>query len=467
VTRATGRPLVVVGDALLDRDLDGRAERLCPDAPVPVVDDVVERTRPGGAALAATLLALDGRDVLLVTALGRDAAGTELRALLERVGVDVADLGQRGATPEKRRLRAGGRPIARLDSGGRHAESIGPVPAPVADRIRAASGIVVADYGRGVADHPPVRQALASRPGAIPLVWDPHPRGASPVRDAALVTPNHAEARGLTADDGRDDGDDSIGAVAARAETLRRRWNARAVAVTRGERGALLATGVAHPLVVPAEPVLGGDVCGAGDRFATAALDALAEGAVPSEAVVHAVAAASSFVATGGAGGVGVEPRPAALSREPSTRDALAAVRARGGTVVATSGCFDLLHAGHVSALRAARALGDYLVVCLNSDASIRRLKGPDRPLVNERDRAALLRSLECVDGVVVFGEDRPVRVLEELRPDIFAKGGDYGSATLPETAVLARWGGQAVIVPYLEGRSTTRLVEEVRRARG
>jgi rfaE bifunctional protein nucleotidyltransferase chain/domain len=437
VTRATGRPLVVVGDALLDRDLDGRAERLCPDAPVPVVDDVVERTRPGGAALAATLLALDGRDVLLVTALGRDAAGTELRALLERVGVDVADLGQRGATPEKRRLRAGGRPIARLDSGGRHAESIGPVPAPVADRIRAASGIVVADYGRGVADHPPVRQALASRPGAIPLVWDPHPRGASPVRDAALVTPNHAEARGLTADDGRDDGDDSIGAVAARAETLRRRWNARAVAVTRGERGALLATGVAHPLVVPAE------------------------------AVVHAVAAASSFVATGGAGGVGVEPRPAALSREPSTRDALAAVRARGGTVVATSGCFDLLHAGHVSALRAARALGDYLVVCLNSDASIRRLKGPDRPLVNEHDRAALLRSLECVDGVVVFGEDRPVRVLEELRPDIFAKGGDYGSATLPETAVLARWGGQAVIVPYLEGRSTTRLVEEVRRARG
>jgi D-beta-D-heptose 7-phosphate kinase / D-beta-D-heptose 1-phosphate adenosyltransferase len=463
MTRARLGPLVVVGDALLDRDLDGRAERLCPDAPVPVVDDVVERSRPGGAALAATLLALDGRDVLLVTALGRDGAGRELRALLQRVGVEVADLGQRGATPEKRRLRAGGRPIARLDSGGRHAESIGHVPALVADRVRAASGILVADYGRGIADHPPVRDVLASRPGAVPLVWDPHPRGASPVPDAALVTPNHAEARGFA---GGDDADESIGAVAARAEVLRRRWNARAVAVTRGERGALLATGLAHPLVVPAEQVLGGDVCGAGDRFATAALDALAAGAVPSEAVVHAVAAASSFVATGGAGGVGLEPRPAPVPREPSTRDAIAAVRARGGTVVATSGCFDLLHAGHVSALRAARALGDYLVVCLNSDASIRRLKGSDRPLVNERDRAALLGSLECVDGVVVFGEDRPVRVLEELRPDIFVKGGDYGSATLPETAVLAQWGGQAVIVPYLEGRSTTRLVEEVRRAR-
>jgi rfaE bifunctional protein nucleotidyltransferase chain/domain len=154
------------------------------------------------------------------------------------------------------------------------------------------------------------------------------------------------------------------------------------------------------------------------------------------------------------------------VRQEPSARDAVAAVRARGGTVVATSGCFDLLHAGHVSALRAARALGDHLVVCLNSDASIRRLKGPGRPLVDERDRAALLRSLECVDGVVVFDEERPVRALEELRPDIFVKGGDYGSATLPETAVLARWGGQAVIVPYLEGRSTTRLVEEVRRAR-
>jgi rfaE bifunctional protein nucleotidyltransferase chain/domain len=169
-----------------------------------------------------------------------------------------------------------------------------------------------------------------------------------------------------------------------------------------------------------------------------------------------AVEAASAFVAAGGAAGGG------AAAPVPEDAVALAArVRRSGGTVVATGGCFDLLHAGHVRMLEQARALGDCLVVCLNSDASVGRLKGPDRPLVAERDRAAVLGALACVDGVVVFDEDEPTAVLRRLRPHVWAKGGDYAVAELPEAAALAAWGGQAVIVPYVAGRSTTGLIEK------
>ena len=131
--------------------------------------------------------------------------------------------------------------------------------------------------------------------------------------------------------------------------------------------------------------------------------------------------------------------------------------------MVATGGCFDLLHAGHARTLSAARALGDCLIVCLNSDDSVRRLKGPDRPLVAEQDRAAVLEALACVDAVAVFGEDDPRAILRELRPHVWAKGGDYAVAELPEAETLAEWGGLAVVVPYVAGRSTTRLIEVAR----
>ena len=131
------------------------------------------------------------------------------------------------------------------------------------------------------------------------------------------------------------------------------------------------------------------------------------------------------------------------------------------GAAVAAGGCFDLLHAGHVRMLEQARALGDCLIVCLNSDASVARLKGPDRPLVSQDDRAAVLAGLSCVDAVAIFDEDDPRAILRTLRPHVWAKGGDYALGDLPEREVLAQWGGQAVIVPYMAGRSTTRLIEE------
>jgi rfaE bifunctional protein nucleotidyltransferase chain/domain/rfaE bifunctional protein kinase chain/domain len=458
--------LVVVGDALLDRDLDGRAERLSPDAPVPVVSGLESTARAGGAGLAAVLAARDGYAVTLITALGRDGAGAELRALLEGEGVELVDLGLAGPTPEKVRVRARGTSIVRLDRGDEAGE-VGPATLDARIAVARAGAVLVSDYGRGVAREPRLRAAIEALEASVPVVWDPHPRGPEPTAGATLVTPNRGEAMLFA---GRRDASE-LGDIAAAARELAARWRAIYVAVTLGERGALIASGAdGPPLVVPAAVAAHGDPCGAGDRFAATAAGLLADGRLPSEAVAGAVAAASAFVAAGGAAAHGRATPAGPASHEhaadpvtSSAAELALRVRAQGGTVVATGGCFDLLHAGHVQTLERARALGDCLIVCLNSDASVRRLKGPDRPLVAEHDRAALLRALRCVDEVAVFDEPTPEAVLELLRPHVWCKGGDYAVGDLPEAELVASWGGQAVILPFLPGRSTTTLVELAR----
>lgn len=450
------KPLVIVGDALLDRDLVGPATRLAPDAPVPVIDDPVAEPRPGGAGLAALLARRDGRDVVLVTALGRDAAGRELRELLERAGVELIDLGLDGRTPEKVRVRSAGHSLLRLDYGGPPG-AVGPADRGVQRALVGAGAILVSDYGRGVA------QRVGPLPSRVPTVWDPHPRGGPPRAGVLLATPNAGEAAHFTGPS-TDPPDHGLAGWAARARRLRRDWQVGGVAVTLGARGALyLGDDSSPPLAVPAVEITTADPCGAGDRFAVAAAGRLADGALPSEAVVAAVDAASAFLASGGA--AAARPAPARAPAGPrDAEETIRRVRSAGGTVVATGGCFDLLHAGHVSLLEAARRLGDCLIVLVNSDASVRRIKGPSRPLVCQDDRTAVLAALECVDAVVVFDEDTPAAALDRIRPDIWAKGGDYALAELPETEVLARFGGQPVVLPYLPGRSTTALVEEAAR---
>jgi rfaE bifunctional protein nucleotidyltransferase chain/domain/rfaE bifunctional protein kinase chain/domain len=454
------RPLVVVGDALLDVDLVGTASRLTPDAPVPVVEDVERRERPGGAALAAVIAAATTRrEVVLVAPIDTDEGAERLRALLEG-RVRLVAIPASGGTAVKQRVRVGDHSVVRLDSGAPTA-TLGPLPAEAAEVLRRAGAVLVADYGRGTTSSPDVRAALADAGG--PVVWDPHPRGADPVPNARLVTPNGAEAARVAAAVGCTSDGDGLAAVGARAEALIGHWGVGAVAVTLGSRGALLSYGAGAPMVVPAVPVTGGDTCGAGDSFAAAAALALADGAVTGEAVAAAVAAASAFVARGGASAWDVAVEEPNVVADSSVEALLARVRAAGGTVVATGGCFDLLHPGHVATLRTARGLGDCLVVCINSDESVRRLKGPSRPLVTATDRARVLEALEFVDAVVVFDEDTPAEVLDRLRPDVWAKGGDYAGADLPEAAVLRRWGGQAVVLPYLDGHSTSALVERSR----
>jgi D-beta-D-heptose 7-phosphate kinase/D-beta-D-heptose 1-phosphate adenosyltransferase len=457
----TAAPLVVVGDSLLDRDVLGTSTRLCPDAPVPVLDVDAEHDRPGGAALAALLAASDGREVTLVTATVDDAAGHRLAELLDGrvrlVGVPAS-----GGTREKIRLRAQGQSLLRVDRGGPLTLLPGELPAAVRDALAGAAGVLVCDYAGGLLDSPELRELLEATARDLPVVWDPHLRGAKPVRLIALATPNRSEAAALA---GPVDGAPLTGLRAAEAHAARlvADWEARSVAVTLGDRGALLSYGDGSPLVVPAARATCVDACGAGDRFAATAAGLLADGELPSDAVAGAVAAATAFVAAGGAEAVAARDAQRDVVRLAPGETGLAAVervRGSGGTVVATGGCFDLLHAGHVETLRAARALGDCLVVCLNSDESVRRLKGPSRPLVPAADRARVLEALECVDAVVVFEEDTPTDVLRRLRPDVWAKGGDYTEASLPEAAVLRSWGGQTVLLPYLDGRSTTRMMQ-------
>ena len=454
-------PLVVLGDVLLDVDRIGSASRMSPEAPVPVLTDVVERARPGGAGLAALLAARSReRPVVLVAPLARDEAADRIRSLLDGA-VELRALPAAGSTPVKIRLFAGSHPVARIDSGAGCAP-IGPATAELEQLLERAGAILVADYGGGTTSQPAVRALLGSLSHRIPVVWDPHPRGAAPVPGVLLATPNVAELHCFDPDPITRAADAAeISALTAAARRLALHWRTRAMVVTRGARGALLLEGdAATPVVIPSAAVLTGDTCGAGDRFAATCALRLAAGDLPSEAVVAAVADAGAFVAAGGAAGIDVSGRWEPDERPYHDVDAVVErVRAAGGTIVATGGCFDLLHAGHVATLEAARRLGDCLVVCLNDDASVRRLKGAGRPLQNAADRARVLAGLEVVDAVVTFAEDTPEGALRRLRPHIWVKGGDYSGIELPEQRVLGEWGGVAVTVPYLAGRSTTALV--------
>lgn len=470
--------VVVVGDVVLDRDVEGRVDRLCPDAPAPVLDVTRVRESPGGAGLTA-LLAAEGARVTLVAPLADDDAGRRLTAQLARA-LEVLALPHEGGTRRKVRVRSAAHSLVRIDDGG--PGTPGPVPVDDVRRVLAEADVVlVSDYGAGVTHDDDLRALLAEAARARPVVWDPHPRGGAPVPGTTLVTPNLGEARGAL----RDDAGAGHAAPDELARRLRDVWQVRAVAVTASADGAFVASG-GEAQYVPARAVAGGDPCGAGDRFAASAALALAAGALPVEAVARGVADASAWVADGGAeayrrrtdegadeGGAQTPAAPGdAVDRragEPDldttpAGDDLAALAARlrtgGRSLVATGGCFDIVHAGHVATLQAARRLGDGLVVLMNSDASVRRLKGEGRPVVTAADRARVLEALDCVDAVVVFDEDDPRDALDRLRPDVWAKGGDYGGAELPEAATVRAHGGRVVLLPYLDGRSTTSIIQ-------
>lgn len=475
MTSSTTGPIVIVGDTMLDVDIDGNATRLSPEAPVPVVDAERVWHRPGGAGLAALLAARSHDDVVLVTALGDDHDGRTLAELLASAGVRVVALPMTGATVCKTRIKASGQSMLRLDHGD-GAVSTDPIPARLALQLAGvfadAKAMCVADYGRGITALPAIRDLLTAAAQRIPVVWDPHPRGAEPVRGCACVTPNDIEAEYFS---------EEIGIDAHSAQSLRRRWRSRAVSVTLGARGAVLASadGSVHipvPSVAGATAISAGvrsDTCGAGDRFSIAVTLALASGTELPKAVAVGVEAASRFVAAGGAGGVssmatlgargnssGATGSEAITGDVAEVRDRL---RRRGGTLVATGGCFDLLHTGHVRLLHQARQLGDALVVLLNSDASVRSLKGARRPVMAADDRARVLAALACVDAVVIFDELSPETVLERLRPDVWVKGGDYTEADLPEATIVRRHGGEVVLLPTVAGYSSSNLIAAAR----
>jgi rfaE bifunctional protein nucleotidyltransferase chain/domain/rfaE bifunctional protein kinase chain/domain len=458
------KPLVIIGDSMLDVDVEGSANRLSPEAPVPVVEAERIWHRPGGAGLAAVLAARVHPYVVLITATADDSTGRTLAGLFaaDHPGITVLPMALSGGTVSKIRIRAGGQSVVRIDHGDGYAADDA-LPDEVAAAVQQAGAICVADYGRRVAAHAGLRAVLEKTAQRTPVVWDPHPRGARPVPGCTLVTPNQAEAKHFSP---------GIGKVSQLADALREEWGAGAVCVTLGARGAMFADhrhSTQHIVTPETIGPVRSDACGAGDRFAVAAAAALAEGADALHAAADAVTAASQFVAAGGAaavssvlpmpGGIDLSTDAGAVTGMESVLALADRVRHRGGTLVAAGGCFDLLHTGHVRLLRRARDLGDALVVLINSDESVRQIKGDGRPVVPAEDRARVLAALGCVDGVAVFDETSPAAALERVRPDVWVKGGDYTGVELPEAEVVQRHGGEVVLLPTVPGYSSSKLI--------
>lgn len=475
---ARRRPRVVVlGDAVLDGWISGHSSRLSREAPVPVVDVTGRSVTPGGAANTAAGLAALGAQTALVSLVGDDGDGRRLCSRLTELGVDVsATLAVPGrATVTKIRVTADEQMVARFD----HTDREEPDDATVrrlGERLRAAvagcDAVLVCDYGLGVLSGAVLADLEALRPALPLLVVDAHDCRRHARLRPDLMTPNAAEAAHLLGTPLPDAGPGRIRAVlAARPELLRRSGAAR-VAVTLDRDGALVVGADGPTLRTRTTPVADANACGAGDTFAAALTLATAAGLPPHTAPALAQAAADVVVASPGPVVCGTADLTAYLAeRDDEDRAvvtaeeldaALAAHRAAGHRVVFTNGCFDVLHRAHVACLAEARRLGDVLVVAVNSDDSVRRLKGPGRPINPAADRAAVLAALASVDHVTVFDEDTPIELLRRLRPEVYVKGGDYTPEMLAETPVVRGYGGEVHIVGYVPDHSTTAVIERI-----
>ncbi|WP_457852423.1 D-glycero-beta-D-manno-heptose-7-phosphate kinase [Sabulicella rubraurantiaca] len=465
------RRVVVLGDVMLDRFLYGEARRLSPEAPVPVVRLGRRDSMAGGAGnVARNLEALGGEPALLALA-GNDAEGGELASLLGPAARLVRRPGRR--TTVKLRVIAARQQVVRVDEEQERPADTAEEEALIqalADVLPGAAALVLSDYAKGVLTPRLCAEAITmARAAGVPCLVDPKGRDFGRYAGADLLTPNAAELAEAT---GMPVGTDAEAEAAARA--LLERVPVGAVLATRSEKGMLLVPRNGAAASVPAQAREVFDVSGAGDTaIATLALS-VANGRDLEEAMRLANAAAGIVVgklgtATCSAAELDHALREAegAVGEALPEADAARLVRewqAAGLRVGFANGCFDILHAGHVRLLRDARRHCDRLVVALNDDASVTRLKGMGRPLNPLADRAAVIGALAAVDAVTSFGEDTPLELILQLRPDRLFKGSDYTLDQVVGAREIASWGGETVLLDLLPGRSTTRLVERARR---
>ncbi len=474
-----GLPVLVLGDAMLDLYLNGSVERISPEAPVPVVAIRTRERRLGGAAnVARNIAALGGRP-RLVALRGEDEAGQELAGALAQAGIGAEDLVVDPSRPTtvKTRILGAGQQICRVDSEERRpaaGEALAALTARAIALLGEAKALLLSDYGKGVLADPLVTAVVAAaRERGIPVIVDPKEGHFAAYQGVDLVTPNKAEAGGSFGLPIRSEADlERVGAG------LMERLQLKALMITLGEGGIALFTGEGPSRRFPATARKVFDVTGAGDTVVATLALALAAGASLDEGAVLANHAAGIVV--GEIGTAAVTPaqlvaaildeqlrESAELPREALilTREAAAAwaaeARARGERVVFTNGCFDVLHAGHRALLAEAAAQGDLLIVGLNSDASVTRLKGPGRPVNTEADRAQLVAHLRSVDAVTLFAEDTPLALIEALRPDVLVKGGEYAEADIVGAAAVKGWGGRVHRCAMLPGRSSTATIEK------
>ncbi len=469
-SRWAGKRLLVVGDAMLDKYVWGEVGRISPEAPVPVVRATHQSRQPGGAANVGLNLARLGAQTAVVGFAGDDEDGRLLAASLRENGVTPELVVSEGfPTITKQRILSGQQQMLRLDS-----ERVGPRAAADYSRLLetamallpGCNAVVLSDYAKGALT-PEVCQAIlgAARARGIPALVDPKSADFTRYRGATTVCPNLGELAAAVGGDARE-----TNALLDAAEGLVRALDVEFLTATLGAQGiALIRPG--NRMLAPAVARRVFDVSGAGDTVIAVLALCLASGLKPETAVELANIAAGIVV--GKVGTVPVEKHELLAALAPQialhaedkvlTRAELvqrvALWKANGERVVFTNGCFDLLHIGHITVLEQARRFGDRLIVAINSDASVRGLKGPARPIVGERERARVLAALAAVDAVVVFDEATPLEVIVATRPEAIVKGGDYDAASVVGAKEVESWGGQVKIVPTVEGFSTTGLI--------
>jgi len=459
--------VLVVGDVMLDRFWTGQTGRVSPEAPVPVVKISQDDCRPGGAGNVAVNIAALGANVTLSGICGEDEPAAQLRQAVEQSGVKWAVCPSASETVVKLRVLSRNQQLLRMDfEQDLSACADDLFTALVGTQLEAADTVVFSDYAKGTLQQGASMIELAKERGKRVLV-DPKGNDLERYRGATLLTPNLSEFEAVV---GRCETEAEL---LERGETLRVQLELDALLITRSERGMTLIEANKPPLTLPARAREVYDVTGAGDTVISVLAAALSAGESLAGATALANAAAGLVVAKLGTAVVTREELNEALRDDTealmphlgevvSTDSLLARVaqaKAAGEVLVMTNGCFDLLHRGHVEYLARARAMGDRLIVAINSDASVTRLKGPKRPVNTLDARAAVLASLRSVDWVVAFDADTPAELIEAVGPDVLVKGGDYEPSQIAGAdSVIAR-GGKVRIIDFVEGFSTTKTI--------
>ncbi len=483
-TKLTQTRVLVIGDVMLDRYIWGDVRRISPEAPVPVVAVRHKTHVPGGAGNVASNLAGLGCPVTLIGLCGNDPEAGILRGLLMQSGVETClHPAEHRPTITKTRVMAGIQQVCRIDD-----ENTNHLDGALSDELfrifkaelERAHAVVLSDYGKGILQSPDLCSSMiqAGRRRGIPVLVDPKGADWSRYRGASGITPNTAElelAAGVRTE--------SLDALCAAADRMIDATDLEWLLTTRGPKGMVVSRrGNMQPMAIPAVAKEVYDVSGAGDTVIAVSAACLACGMDIREAAAIANTAAGIVVGKLGTQPIlrseletvlqaGVDPGSGCGAVKILSAQAAAhqvrSWQSTGKTVVFTNGCFDLLHPGHIHILHEAKALGDRLVVGLNSDTSVRRLKGPSRPILGERDRAALLSALEDVDAVVLFSEDTPIELITLLQPDILVKGDDYRIDQVVGREVVTAYGGKVILVPLLRGYSTTGIAHRIQVANG
>jgi len=460
--------VLVVGDVMLDRYWHGKATRISPEAPVPVVRVGTREDRPGGAGNVALNIAALGAAASLVGIVGDDEAGEELQERLQAAGVLCA-FARCDAAPTITKLRviSQHQQLLRVDfEQDFHVDAVAALEERALALLPETQVLVLSDYNKGALRHTqPLIQAARAR--GLPVIVDPKGNDFSKYRGATLITPNLSEFEAIV---GKCHSEEEL---SSRGLRLLAELELEALLITRGEHGMTLLRSGQPELHMPTRAQEVFDVTGAGDTVVAVLAAALAAGAALDVGTALANLAAGLAVGKLGTAAISGPELRRAIQREDGTgrgvmtaeqlKLAVEDARAHGEKVVFTNGCFDIIHAGHVGYLADARRLGQRLIVAINDDASVRRLKGPGRPINPVERRMAVLAGLEAVDWVVSFAEDTPEALLRLLHPDILVKGGDYSVEQVVGGDYVLGYGGEVRVLAFLDNCSTSAIVEKLR----